>query len=111
VSALRFFGIFSFHGPGPAMNALYWLINSILDIYIWCLIIWVIMSWLISFNVINTRNQFVRMIGDFLYRITEPALRQIRRFLPTLGGIDLSPLALILMIYFIQIFLRDNWPA
>ena len=82
------------------MYSLYLLIDTVLNLYSWCLIIWVIMSWLISFNVINTHNRFVHLVGDFLYRITEPLLRPIRRFLPNLGGLDLSPIVLILLLQF-----------
>ena len=60
------------------------------------------MSWLIAFNVVNPRNQFVAMVGEFLYRITEPVLRPIRDRLPNLGGIDISPIIVILIIIFIQ---------
>ena len=67
------------------------------------------MSWLISFNVINTHNRFVHLVGDFFYRITEPALRPIRRFLPNLGGLDLSPIVLILLIWFIRNLLSEYW--
>ena len=87
---------------------LYSLIEVIviaIDIYIWILIISAILSWLIAFNVINTRNQFVSVIADALYRLTEPALRPIRRFLPNLGGIDISPIILILILIFLQRFL------
>jgi YggT family protein len=73
-----------------------------LDIYVWLVIASAILSWLVHFGVINTRNQFVSMIGDFLWRVTEPALRPIRRFMPNLGGIDISPIILILIIYFLQ---------
>ena len=73
-----------------------------LDIYVWLVIASAILSWLVHFGVINTRNQFVSMIGEFLWRVTEPALRPIRRFMPNLGGIDISPIILILIIYFIQ---------
>ncbi|MFT6581379.1 MAG: YggT family protein [Alphaproteobacteria bacterium] len=78
------------------------LIIAALRIYVWCLILSVVLSWLVAFNVINTSNRFVYMVGDFLYRITEPALRRIRRFLPNLGGVDLSPIVLILLIFFVQ---------
>ena len=61
-----------------------------------------IFSWLVAFNVVNTRNQFVGEIGEFLYRITEPALRPIRNMLPNLGGIDISPVILFLIIIFIR---------
>jgi YggT family protein len=83
------------------------LFNGAIGLYIWCLIIWVILSWLVAFNVVNTRNRFVSMAGDFLDRITEPALRPIRRFVPYLGGIDISPIILILLLYFIRDFV--NW--
>jgi YggT family protein len=84
------------------MRALFIVIDLALQIYIWFVIAAVIMSWLIAFNVVNTRNQFVAMVADFLFRITEPALRPIRRFMPNLGGIDISPIILFLIIIFIR---------
>ena len=75
----------------PEMRSILYIILVVLDIYIWLLIAAAVLSWLVAFNVINTRNQFVAMVGDFLYRITEPVLRPIRNMLPSLGGIDLSP--------------------
>ena len=84
------------------MQAFLWLISTVIELFIWCLIISAILSWLIAFNVVNTQNRIVFMIGDFLHRITEPALRPIRRFLPTLGGIDISPIVLLLLLFFIQ---------
>lgn len=81
---------------GPVL----WLILTVIDIYVWIVIIGVILSWLVAFNVINTRNQFVFLVGDFCRRATEPALRPIRNILPNLGGLDISPLALILLLYF-----------
>jgi YggT family protein len=84
------------------MRALFLVIDLALDIYIWLLIAAAILSWLVAFNVVNTRNQVVGMIGDFLYRITEPALRPIRNLMPDLGGIDISPVILILIIIFIR---------
>ena len=74
----------------------------LLQFFIFLLIAQAIMSWLLAFNVMNYRNQAVRMIWEFLSRITEPLLRPLRRILPSFGGIDLSPLILILVIYFIQ---------
>jgi len=75
-------------------------------------IVQVVLSWLVAFNVINTGNRFVYMVGDFLYRITEPALKPIRRLLPTMGGMDLSPVVLILGLYFLRVLLlRDILPA
>lgn len=73
-----------------------------LNLYVWLLIASAVLSWLIAFNVVNTRNQFVSTVWDFLYRITEPALRPIRNMLPNLGGIDISPIILLLVIFFIQ---------
>ncbi len=79
---------------------------AILDFYIWALIIGAVLSWLVAFNVINSHNRVVQVVGDFLYRITEPLLRPIRRALPMAGGLDLSPLVLIFTIYFLQSFIR-----
>ena len=84
------------------MRAHFLVIDIALEIYIWLLIAAAVLSWLIAFNVVNTRNQAVAMVGDFLYRITEPALRPIRNMLPNLGGIDISPVILILIIIFIR---------
>jgi YggT family protein len=72
------------------------------EIYMWVVIASAILSWLIAFNVVNTSNRLVFTIWDFLTRITEPALRRIRRFMPNLGGVDISPVILILALYFIQ---------
>lgn len=94
------------------MIAILNLISTVISIYIWLLIASAILSWLVAFNVLNTSNRFVYMVGDFLYRITEPALRPIRRILPTLGGIDLSPMVLILLLIFLQdLLVRDIAPA
>lgn len=93
------------------MIALKLLIDSVLSIFMWIIILQVIMSWLIAFNVINTSNRFVYMVGDFLYRITEPVMRPIRRILPNLGGIDLSPLVVLLLIFFARNLLYEYWPA
>jgi len=84
------------------MRALLEVILIALEIYVWLLIAQAVLSWLIAFNVVNTRNQFVGMLWDFLYRITEPALGPIRRLMPNLGGIDVSPVILILLIIFIE---------
>jgi YggT family protein len=77
-----------------------------LDFYIWCLIVGAVLSWLIAFNIVNPYSRFVRTVGDFIARITEPALQRIRKFIPPMGGLDLAPLALIFLIYFIQAFIR-----
>jgi YggT family protein len=84
------------------MIALANLINAVVNIFIFILIVQVIMSWLIAFNVVNTRNRFVYMVADVAYKITEPVLRPIRRILPNFGGLDLSPVVLILLLYFIR---------
>ena len=84
------------------MRAVLDVILLALNLYVWILIATAVMSWLVAFNVINARNDFVRSLWDFLYRITEPALRPIRNILPNLGGIDISPIILILIIFFIQ---------
>jgi len=79
------------------------LLIGLIDLYMWIVIISVIMSWLVAFNVINTSNRFVYMVMDLVYRATEPALNKIRRYMPNLGGLDLSPIVLI----FILIFIKD----
>lgn len=84
------------------MRALLDVVLIALNLYVWLIIASAIYSWLYLFNVINTQNQFVSMIGDFLYRVTEPALRPIRRWMPDLGGIDISPIILLLLIFFIE---------
>jgi YggT family protein len=84
------------------MRALLDVILIVLNLYVWLVIAQAVLSWLIAFNVVNTRNQFVAMVWDFLYRITEPALGPIRRLMPNLGGIDISPVILILIIIFLQ---------
>ena len=77
-------------------------IGRLLNLYIVVLIAAAIFSWLYAFNVVNPHNQFVRMFGQFLYAVTEPVLRPIRRVLPNMGGMDLSPLVVIFIIWFIQ---------
>src|SRR5947207_9000951 len=84
------------------MRAVLDIVLIVLDLYVWLLIAAAILSWLIAFNVVNTRNQFVSAIADFLYRITEPLLRPIRNIMPDLGGLDISPIILILVIMLIQ---------
>lgn len=84
------------------MTAFLNLFNNVVTLYIWILIFSAVLSWLIAFNVVNTSNRFVYTAADFLYRITEPALRPIRRVLPNLGGIDVSPVVLILLLWFLR---------
>jgi YggT family protein len=83
-------------------------ISYLLTLYIYVLIAMAVLSWLIAFNVVNMRNQFVHVLGELLYRITEPLLRPIRNMLPNLGGIDISPVILILIIIFIQSVILPN---
>ncbi len=83
-------------------NPFLWLILTALDIYFWIIIIWVVASWLIAFNVVNPHNQFVRQVLYGLSRLVEPVLGRIRRFLPDLGGLDLSPMIALLGIIFLQ---------
>ena len=85
------------------MRALFIVIDLALQLYMYLVIAAVIMQWLIVFNVVNLRNQFVAMVWDFLYRITEPLLRPIRNAMPNLGGIDISPIILLLIIVFIRL--------
>ena len=81
----------------------------VIDLYIWVVIASAILSWLIAFNVVNTNNRFVLAIADALYRITEPALRPIRSILPNLGGIDISPVILILLLLFFRDVVLLGW--
>jgi YggT family protein len=84
------------------MNPFIWLINTLFDLVVWVVIASAIMSWLVAFGVVNTRNQFIRMVVETLYRLTEPLLRPIRRMLPNLGGVDISPVVLLVGLYFVQ---------
>ena len=84
------------------MRAILDVVMLILNIYTWLLIASAVLSWLVAFNVVNTRNDVVRTVWDFLYRVTEPVLRPIRNLLPNLGGIDVSPIIVLLLIFFLQ---------
>jgi YggT family protein len=83
-------------------NPFLWLISTLIWIYIYILVAAAVLSWLIAFNVVNVRNNFVAMVADFFYRVTEPALRPIRGLLPNLGGIDISPVILIIGLMFLE---------
>jgi YggT family protein len=87
------------------MNPFLWLIHTLITLYIWILIANAVLSWLIAFNVVNVHNNVVRAIGEALYRLTEPALRPIRSVLPSLGGLDISPVILIILLMFVDQFL------
>ena len=89
------------------MNPFLWLIHTVIDIYFWIILAMVVMSWLIAFGIINRSNPYVRQIGYARDRLTEPLLRPIRRVLPDLGGIDISPIVLLIGLQFLGI-LVDN---
>ena len=84
------------------MYSVLWLLTTVIDLYVWVLILSVIMSWLINFNVVNTSNKLVYMIYDALTRLTEPALGWIRNIIPPMGGLDISPIILILGLEFLK---------
>ncbi|MBO6795979.1 YggT family protein [Maricaulis sp.] len=86
----------------PIDGLIIYLIHPALSILVWIVIIGIVMSWLINFNVINTHNQFVSTIYRITHAVTEPLLRPIRSVLPTLGGLDFSPIVLVLLIGFVQ---------
>ena len=88
------------------MIALFYLSLQILKLYSYVVIANVIISWLVAFNVLNTSNRFVYLILDFTYRLTEPFLNKIRAFLPNLGAIDISPVILLLLIWFIEMCMK-----
>lgn len=92
------------------MNSLILLISTLIDIYFYIIIAMVIMSWLLAFNVVNINNQFVRQVHYIITRLTEPALAPIRRVLPDLGGIDLSPMVLLLGLFFIRNLILEYAP-
>lgn len=94
------------------MRSLAVLIDNVIDIYTWVVIASAIMSWLVAFGVVNVRNQFIRVVVDLLYRLTEPVLRPIRSILPNLGGVDVSPVVLLLGLFFVRSLLWEYvWPA
>jgi YggT family protein len=89
------------------MRSLLWLFDTVITLYIYVLVGNAIYSWLVTFNVINARNNVVAMIGDFLHRVTEPVLAPIRRRMPDLGGIDLSPVVLIIGLVFFRMLVFE----
>ena len=84
------------------MKSLFFLLDSIITIYLWIIIINAILSWLVAFNVLNTQNRFVFSVLDATYKLTDPALNKIRRFIPTFGSVDISPVILILLLIFLR---------
>lgn len=93
------------------MEALIWLVNTVINLFVWALIISAVMSWLVAFGVLNMHNRYVYMIGDFFHRVTEPALAPIRRIMPNLGGVDISPLVLILLLIFARRLVNELFSA
>ena len=92
------------------MIALLQTLSMLLSLVWWVFLIMIIMSWLISFNVINTRNQFVSSVWRILNQVTEPILRPIRRIIPPVGGLDLSPIIVFVIIFFLQSFIANDLP-
>ena len=84
------------------MKSIFLLVDSVINIYIWLIIINVILSWLVAFNVLNTQNRFVFAVLNATHQLTDPVLNKIRRFIPNLGSIDISPIVLILLLIFIR---------
>ena len=92
------------------MKSLFLLIDSIINIYIWLIIINAILSWLVAFNVLNTQNRFVFAVLNATHQLTDPVLNKIRRFVPTFGSIDISPIIVFLLLWFLQSLLVEYWP-
>ena len=84
------------------MKSIFILLDSVITIYLWIIIINALLSWLVAFNILNTQNRFVFSVLDATYKMTDPALNKIRRFIPTFGSIDISPLVLILLLMFLR---------
>jgi len=84
------------------MKSIFILLDNIITIYLWIIIINAILSWLVAFNVLNTQNRFVFSVLEVTYKLTDPALNKIRRFIPTFGSIDISPVILILLLMFLR---------
>ena len=89
------------------MNAFILLMDRVIYLYVWVLIINAVLSWLVAFNVLNTQNRFVFSVLEVTYKLTDPPLNYIRRFLPNLGSVDISPIVLILLIYFVRDLISD----
>ena len=84
------------------MKSIFILLDSVITIYLWVIIINALLSWLVAFNILNTQNRFVFSILDTTYKLTDPALNKIRKFIPTFGSIDISPIVLILALMFLR---------
>jgi YggT family protein len=84
------------------MKSIFFLLDSVITIYLWIIIVNAILSWLVAFNILNTQNRFVFSVLEATYKLTDPALNKIRRFIPTFGSIDISPVVLILFLMFLR---------
>ena len=84
------------------MKSIFILLDSIITIYLWIIIVNAVLSWLVAFNILNTQNRFVFSVLDATYKMTNPALNKIRKFIPTFGSIDISPVVLILLLMFLR---------
>ena len=96
------------------VNPILWLVHTVINIYFWIILAMVIMSWLVAFGIVNRSNPYVRQIGYALDRLTDPLLRPIRRVLPDLGGLDVSPIILLIGMQFLgmlvdNVFFRLGW--
>ena len=92
------------------MNSLLGLIIQIINLYKLVLLIYIIATWLISFNIINTSNRFIYSVMEILYKLCEPSLRLVRKYVPTFGNVDISPIIVYLLLWFIQSLLIEYWP-
>ena len=89
-------------GVMQLLEPFFWLIDALLALYIWAVILWVVLGWLLAFQVVNVNNRLVFLLSDSLYRLVEPAAAPIRRILPRFGGIDFSPIVLVILVYFLR---------
>ena len=92
------------------MNSLLGLLIQIIDLYKFILIVYIIATWLIAFNIVNTSNRYVYALMNVMYRLSEPSLRLIRRYIPAFGNIDISPIIVFLLLWFLQSLLIEYWP-
>ncbi len=92
------------------MNSLLGLLIQIIDLYKLVLIVYIIATWLIAFNIINTSNRFIYSLMEIVHRLSEPSLRLVRKYIPTFGNIDLSPIVVFLLLWFLQSLLIEYWP-
>ena len=92
------------------MNSLLGLLIQIIDLYKLVLIVYIIANWLIAFNIINTSNRFIYSLMEIVHRLSEPSLRLVRKYIPTFGNIDLSPIVVFLLLWFLQSLLIEYWP-